>query len=163
MGLQWCQDQKNEAIYECCSQKIFLSEFFDTFLLRHFSLRNVVSLYDISLCVRLLGCDPDKGWYSLLTSSAGFFDWSEKSVGFWDLIQGLHLVREMLQMIDTGSGQPLAVVPAVTVVSGYWDPKVCALHLCLTADSCQTCRINPQDTDVTHKPKSLLRKYSHFW
>lgn len=78
-----------------------------------------MSLYDISLCVRLLGCDPDKDWYSLLTSSTGFFDQSEKSVGFWDLIQRLHLVREMLQMIDIGAGQPLAVVPAVTVVSGY--------------------------------------------
>lgn len=69
--------------------------------------------------MRLLGCDHDKGWDSLLTFSAGFFDRSEKSVGFWDLIQRLHLVREMLQMIDTGSGQPLAAVPAVTVVSGY--------------------------------------------
>lgn len=135
---------------------------FDTFLL-HCSLRNVVSLYNISLCVRLLGCDHDKGWYSLLTFSTGFFDWSEKSVGFWDIIQRLHLVREILQMIVIGSGQPLAVVPAVTVVSGYWDPKMCVLHLCLTADSYQDSRINPQDIDVPHKPKSSsVRKYSHF-
>lgn len=160
MGLQWCQDQKNEAIYECYSQKIFLSEFWRFFAKALLTEKCGVSVRRLTVC-ETLGCDPDKGWYSLLTSSAGFFDWSEKSVGFWDWIQRLHLVREMLQMIDTGSGQPLAVVPAVTVV-GYWDPKVCVLHLCLTADSCQTFRINPQDTDVTYKPKSLLRKYSHF-